>query len=153
MLSNSILNFSKSSPSLPPILALSAELSEPFSEITAADAELFMSDEEAKELRQTEYTDEEQYRGSKRAQINLDTIAAHFEEGETVHLNALKEKRLLPQNVGFVKILARGTLDKPLTILAQDFSTAALKMILLTGGSPVLTHASPERKKASDKRN
>lgn len=135
-----------------PIIAQPMALTEPFGEITAEDAELLMSDEEARELRQTEYTDEEQYSGSKRAQINLDTIAEHFEEGELVHLNALKEKRLLSQNVGFVKILARGTLNKPLTILAQDFSTSALKMILLTGGTPIVTHASPQREKKSKNR-
>ena len=132
-----------------PIVAPPTELMEPLSEVTPEDAELLMSDEEAIDFRQTEYIDDQQYSGSKRAQINLDTIARHFGEGETVHLNALKEKHLLPKNVGFVKILARGTLDKPLTVLAQDFSTAALKMILLTGGTPIITHASPEREKLS----
>lgn len=143
----------RSAASTLPIVAQPMAMMERLPEITAEDAELLMSDEEAKELRQTEYMDEEQYSGSKRAQINLDTIAQYFAEGEIVHLNALKEKRLLPKNVGFVKILARGTLDKPLTILAQDFSTAALKMILLTGGTPVVTHASPQREKKSKRRN
>lgn len=148
----SYLEATSSAPTTLPTVVTSMALIEPLSEITAEDAELLMSDEEAAELRQTEYTDEEQYSGSKRAQINLDTIAEYFEEGEVVHLNALKQKRLLPKNVGFVKILARGTLNKPLTILAQDFSTAALKMILLTGGTPIVTHASPQREKKSQHR-
>ncbi len=138
------LEGAKDSEPLPTVPDFSA-LPPPLSEVTAEDAELLMSDEEAAEYRQIEYEDEEEYCGNKRAQINLDSIAKHFEEGEIVHLNSLKEKKLISKNVGFVKILARGTLDKPLTVLAQDFSTAAVKMILLTGGKPVVTHASPER--------
>ena len=107
-----------------------------------------MSDIEAKEELAEEtagYEDPERYSGTKKAEINIDTISEHFESGDTVTLNSLKAKRLIPNSAGAVKILARGFLDKPLTIVAQDFSTAALKMILLTGGTPIVTHASPER--------
>lgn len=132
---------------LPDDAPSSEPLLEPIVEISAEDADALMSDEAAREHLRTEDTfrDHERYRGSKRAQINLDIISAHFSEGDVVTLNSLKEKKLVPSNVGFVKILARGTIDKPLTVLAQDFSAAALKMLLLTGGTPIRTHASPER--------
>lgn len=119
----------------------------PMTAVSAEDADAMMSDEEAREHLQADrdHVDLEPYRGTKRAQINLDRIAEHFAAGDTVTLNRLKEKKLLPSNVGAVKILARGTLDKPLTVLAQDFSASALKMILLTGGTPIRTHGSPER--------
>ena len=67
-------------------------------------------------------------------------------EGDTVTLSALKEKKLVGKNVGAVKILARGTLNKSLIIIAQDFSMAAIKMILLTGGQAIVTKTSGEQK-------
>ena len=89
--------------------------------------------------------DTEVYRGRKKAEINIDVIARHFEAGEKVTLNTLKEKGLLPKQVGHVKVLARGSLDKPLTIIAQGFSASAVKMIVLTGGTAILTEGAPER--------
>ena len=35
----------------------------------------------------------------------------------------------------YIKVLARGSLDKPLDVEADDFSPAAIKMIVLTGGT------------------
>lgn len=116
--------------------------------VTAEEVHHLMSDDRAKDKLQIEtkqFFDSEIYHGTKKAEINTDTISAYFQSGDIVTLNSLKEKKLLPANVGFVKVLARGSLDKPLTVIAQDFSTAALKMILLTGGTPLVTHASPER--------
>ena len=116
--------------------------------VTAIEAEELMTDETAKEELEIEtvaYVDPEIYTGTKKTEINIDVISQHFESGDTVTLNALKEKRLVSKNTGYVKILARGILNKPLTVVAQDFSTAALKMILLTGGTPIVTKPSPER--------
>ncbi len=70
--------------------------------------------------------------------INLDTISAHFASGETVTLTILKEKGLVSKKETAVKILARGTIDKPLTIIADNFSTDAIKMIVLTGGKAII---------------
>lgn len=119
------------------------------SEITVEIADALMSDECAREQIQSEeeQLDSRIYHGSKRSTINLDTISANFREGDTVTLNDLKTKKLVGENVGFVKILARGRLDKALTILAQDFSTSAIKMIILTGGVAIRTHQSIERQK------
>ncbi|MFR7881462.1 MAG: uL15 family ribosomal protein [Christensenellales bacterium] len=45
---------------------------------------------------------------------------------------------MIDKNVCFVKVLARGIIDKPLIVKAQDFSLDAAKMIQLTGGKVVL---------------
>lgn len=75
---------------------------------------------------------------SKKAIVNIDTIATYFNANETVTLQSMKER--IPgfdKNVTYVKVLARGTLDKPLTIEANDFSIEAVKMIILTGGKVI----------------
>jgi len=77
-------------------------------------------------------------RTGKKHEVNIDVISAAFSPNETVSLQSLKEKRLISRNAKAVKILARGTLDKPLTVIAQDFSTAAIKMITLTGGHAMI---------------
>ena len=66
--------------------------------------------------------------------INLDTICDQFENGEVVTLDSLKAKRLAPQNAGRLKVLARGTMNKSLTIESDSFSIQAVKMITLAGG-------------------
>ncbi|MDE6408343.1 MAG: uL15 family ribosomal protein [Anaeroplasmataceae bacterium] len=40
----------------------------------------------------------------------------------------------MSSKVDYIKVLARGVLDKPLIIEAQDYSIDAIKMIVLTGG-------------------
>ncbi len=72
--------------------------------------------------------------GRKRAVINVDTLSENFDRGDRVDINILKEKGLVPIDAGYYKVLARGTLDKPLVIYANDFSISAVKMIALTGG-------------------
>ena len=73
----------------------------------------------------------------KRAIVNIDTLSLRFAAGETVTLGALKKRGLAPQKAGSLKVLARGMLDKPLTVEADDFSPDAVKMIVLTGGKAV----------------
>ncbi len=75
--------------------------------------------------------------GGKKAIVNLDTISANFEAGDVVTVDKLKERKLVPANAGFVKVLARGSIDKPLTVEANDYSLAAVKMLVLTGGKAV----------------
>ena len=72
--------------------------------------------------------------GGARGHINIDTLAAHFEPYAHVTLDAMKAKKLVPARVARVKVLARGVLDQPLFVEAQDFSLDAVKMILLVGG-------------------
>ena len=45
--------------------------------------------------------------------------------------------KLVSVGAGRLKVLARGMLSKPLRVEADDFSMDALKMILVTGGTPV----------------
>ena len=70
--------------------------------------------------------------------INIDTLNAHYESGETVTLSSLIEKELLPKSTGRLKVLARGHLTKVLRVEADAYSLDAVKMILLTGGTPIL---------------
>ncbi|MBQ2998884.1 MAG: uL15 family ribosomal protein [Clostridia bacterium] len=69
--------------------------------------------------------------------VNLHVINDNFTAGDTVDLDALKSKKLVSSKAGRVKILADGTLDKPLTVVADAFSVQAIKMITLTGGHAV----------------
>lgn len=66
--------------------------------------------------------------------VNIDTLSRHFAAGDTADLAAMKAKGLVPAKETAVKVLARGVLNKPLTVVADDFSVDAVKMILLTGG-------------------
>jgi hypothetical protein len=72
--------------------------------------------------------------GSRHGVINVDTLSAAFAAGEEVDINRLKKKKLIAQDVGYLKVLARGSINKPLTVYADDFSLGAIKMIALTGG-------------------
>ena len=75
------------------------------------------------------YTD-----GTRHGVINVDTLSAAFLPGDVVDINRLKKKKLLAPDIGYLKVLARGSIDKPLTVYADDFSLGAIKMIALTGG-------------------
>ncbi len=75
---------------------------------------------------------------TKQGIVNIDTLSKHFADGETVTLEEMKKR--IPKFVKsttYVKVLARGTLDKKLTVIADSFSIEAAKMILLTGGNAV----------------
>ena len=64
----------------------------------------------------------------------MDALDAWINDGDTVTLESLKEKKLVPAKMGRVKILARGTMNKKLDIIADSFSLQAVKMITLAGG-------------------
>ena len=72
-----------------------------------------------------------------RALVNLDTISAHYAAGERVDIASLREKGLVDRRATACKILARGTLDKPLTVEAEEFSLAAERLIAHSGGRAV----------------
>ncbi|MBR2444125.1 MAG: uL15 family ribosomal protein [Clostridia bacterium] len=74
---------------------------------------------------------------TKKAIVNIDTLANAFEAGAVVDIEALKAKKLVDKKAKSIKVLARGVLDKPLTIKAGEFSDTALEMIALTGGKAV----------------
>ena len=72
-----------------------------------------------------------------RALVNLDTLSANYAAGERVDICSLREKGLVDRRATACKVLARGGLDKPLTIEAEEFSLAAERMIAQTGGKAV----------------
>lgn len=75
--------------------------------------------------------------GKRKCIVNVDTISATFSAGDTVDINKMKERGIIPKDAKRVKVLARGVIDKPLTVKADSFSLAAVKMIALTGGKSV----------------
>ena len=76
-------------------------------------------------------------KGNKKAVVNIDVISRAFSAGDVVDLPALIARKLVPSSTGHVKVCARGQIDKPLTIKANDFSVIAIKMILLLGGHAI----------------
>ncbi len=66
--------------------------------------------------------------------INIDTLSNNFNNGDVITIDSLKNKKLISKNAKSVKCLARGILDKQLTLDLQDYSTDAIKMIIITGG-------------------
>ena len=103
----------------------------------AVHADEILSDEEAESHVEVIHTGASLRKG-KLGEINLDTICANFDSGDTVNLAALKEKRLVGKNVARVKVLARGTMNRSLTVVASKFSMQAIKMIELAGGVVVI---------------
>ena len=71
---------------------------------------------------------------SHKAEIDLDLIASNFESGETVDLQALKNKGLVGEQSNYLRILAKGSLTKPLKIEANEFTNAAKEVLKLSGG-------------------
>ena len=69
--------------------------------------------------------------------VNISDINDAFAADETVDLDALKAKKMVPAKTARLKVLAGGHLDKPLTVVADSFSVQAIKMIALTGGKAV----------------
>ena len=92
-----------------------------------------MSDDTAEALIE-EDTVNKRIQGKKEI-INVDTLSANFKDGDVVNLEALIEKKLVSSKTVYVKVLARGVLDKKLNVDLHDYSIQAVKMILLTGGS------------------
>ena len=103
-------------------------------EVSVSEADALFSDDVAKMAMKHVVRE---HTGNKKTFINLDTICENFEDGATVNLAALKEKKLVPADIGRIKILARGHMTKQMTIEADDFSMQAIKMIVLTGGEAV----------------
>jgi len=98
--------------------------------VTAEEASALVSDEAANAL----VTGVKHRKTGKKSAVNIDTLSAAYAAGDTVDAESLKEKGLIHKSAKQIKILARGTLDKPLTVIADDFSADAIKMIILTGG-------------------
>lgn len=108
------------------------EEEEPVS-ISVAEAEEQMADEEVEAFvhESERYSDK-----TKRDIVNIDALGKYFKAGETVTVEEIRKR--VPSVNGkatYIKVLARGRLDKPLNVEADDFSPTAIKMIVLTGGT------------------
>ncbi len=104
--------------------------------VDAERADTLITDDLAKDLVRREgikiYTS-----GRKKGIINVDTLSENFISGDIVDVNKLKDMSLIPYDTAYIKVLARGMIDKPLRVYANDFSLSAVKMLALTGGEAV----------------
>ena len=66
--------------------------------------------------------------------VNVGTLNAKFENGETVTLEALIEKGILNKGLDGLKVLGNGELTKKLTVEAAIFSQTAKEKIEAAGG-------------------
>jgi len=73
--------------------------------------------------------------------INIDVLAANFNDGDTITLKILKAKGLIRSDAKQMKILARNaaTLNKALIIETQGISAEARKYIIAAGGKVIIT--------------
>ena len=80
----------------------------------------------------------------RKQEINVDTLSAHFEDGDTINLAVLKAKGLVPASTKQIKVLARNSavLNKAFHIEAQAASAAAKCAVEAAGGS--ITIVRPE---------
>lgn len=103
-------------------------------EVSVSEVAAKMSDERAEELIEEVVVKVKKVTGRKRGAINVDTLSANYQAGDHVTVENMRLKNLIPNEVGRVKVLANGILNKPLIVEADDFSVEAVKMIVLTGG-------------------
>ena len=115
-------------------------------DVDAARADMLITDSLAKSLLKKDgeiiYTD-----GTEKRIVNVDTISNAFLAGERVDFNSLKEKGVVSADTAYIKVLARGRIDKPLNVYANEFSLSAIKMIALTGGQSVKIVTRTDREK------
>lgn len=85
--------------------------------------------------------------GKRKGIINVDTLSKNFAPYDKIDVNRLKEMSLIPYDTAYIKVLARGIIDKPLSVYANDFSLSAIKMIALTGGESVRVNTAQKKNK------
>lgn len=115
--------------------AQSGDVFKPKDAVTVSEADELMQDEIAVAL--IEEADDISDK-TKTDIVNIDTLSKNFVDGETVTLEEIKKRvEGFSKKATAVKVLARGRLDKKLTVIADSYSIQAAKMILLTGGNAV----------------
>ncbi len=67
--------------------------------------------------------------------VNLGTLEKYFEDGATVDIETLLDRKILKKVLGGVKILGNGDLTKKLTVKANAFSETAKTKIEGCGGT------------------
>ena len=104
--------------------------------VDAVKADVIVSDEQAEEfIESVTHGDDFKAKSNKCHEINLDTICENFENGDVVTIEALKKLGLISKKADRIKVLARGTMTKKVTVIADKFSIQAVKMIGLAGGA------------------
>ena len=114
-----------------PVVEVMPEIVE---QIDAEEADEMISDELAMQEANIEYGAGH----GKQGIVNIGLLDQKYEANEVITIASLKQKGLVPKNVGRVKILADGILSKPLTIKSESYSIQAIKMIELTGGTVII---------------
>ena len=79
------------------------------------------------------------------AEVNLDILDKHFEDGAEVTAELLLGKRLIEDKKGGVKVLGRGEITKKLALKVAAISAGARAKIEAAGGSIELTEAAESR--------
>ena len=99
-------------------------------------ADSLISDSLARSLIKREgeiiYTD-----GTGRAMIDVESLSREFAAGQRVDINSLKAKGLVPEDSAYLRVVGLGSINKPLSVYANDFNLSAVKMIALSGGKAV----------------
>ena len=99
-------------------------------------ADMLITDSQAKSLLRKDgdviYTD-----GTEHEKISVGELSDAFVSGDRVDINALKQRGLVSNETGYLRITTGGKIDKPLTVYANEFSLSAVKMIALSGGQAV----------------
>lgn len=84
--------------------------------------------------------------------INLDELSQRFEDGATVDVAGLKAAGAVKGNLDGVKVLARGEINKKLTVKVHKVSESAREAIEKAGGSvelvPLVEHKPESASKA-----
>ena len=68
-------------------------------------------------------------------EIGLALISIHFKDGETVTLEALREKKLVNSRVEKIVVLASGELTTKVNVIADRITKGAREAILAKGGT------------------
>ena len=98
--------------------------------IDAGQADILIDDKTA--LQSIEYSGER--RSGKIGSVSIGRICGSFQSGDVITPERLINLGLVSVDCRRVKILAGGKADKKLTVYADNFSLAAVKMILAAGG-------------------
>lgn len=112
-------------------------------EVKVHEVRTLMQDKEAIELIEESEKNSDRTKGGI---VNIDTLSEYFTEGERVTLEEMKSRiPVISKKTTYIKVLARGKLDKALEVEADEFSLDAVKMIALMGGKAIRTRKKQSR--------
>ncbi len=70
--------------------------------------------------------------------LSIDDIVANFNDGDTVDVDAVRQKGLGAPNTNYLMVTESESLDKKFKVFANEYTPDAIKMITLTGGETYL---------------